>query len=164
MAQASASAASGEGASGQGEQPPDHFLHLHLRGLAVADDGELHLQRRVFGHGQPRLYGGRDRGAAGLAEQQRRVRIHVDENLLHRDLVRCVARDDFGQIVENHAQALRQRPVPGAYATARDADEAAAGNVDDPKARNPQSGVDAEDAARDGLGSGHRYSAMTAVV
>src|SRR5690625_2622698 len=41
----------GRGPVGQGEDAPDHLLHLQLRGPPVAGDGGLHLRGRVQGDG-----------------------------------------------------------------------------------------------------------------
>jgi hypothetical protein len=71
----------------------------------VAHDRLLDLQRRVLDHRQLGQHGRRDRGAARLAEQQRRLRVDVDEHFLDRDLGRPMPRDDFGQVHEDHPQA-----------------------------------------------------------
>jgi hypothetical protein len=67
----------------QREQALHHRLHLLLGGVAVPDHRLLHLQRGVFRHRQPGEHRGADRGAARLAERERRLRVDVDEHLLH---------------------------------------------------------------------------------
>ena len=74
----------------QREEAPHHVLHLLLGGVAVADHRLLHLQRGVLGDRQPGDHRRADRGAARLAERERRLRVDVDEHLLHRDLERPV--------------------------------------------------------------------------
>ena len=62
------------------QQALDHLLHLRLAGPAVAGDGLLHLQRGVLGDRQVAGDQRRHAGAARLPEQQRRLRIDVDEH------------------------------------------------------------------------------------
>jgi hypothetical protein len=85
MAQASASAASGDGSPGSASSA-DHVLHLLLAGVAVAHDRLLHLQRGVLGDREAGQHRRADRRAARLAERERRLGIDVDEHLLDRDL------------------------------------------------------------------------------
>mgnify|MGYP003529864976 CR=1 FL=1 len=54
--------------------------------MAVAHDRLLDLKRRIFRHRQPAPYGGADRGAARLPQQQRRLRVLVDKHFLERNL------------------------------------------------------------------------------
>jgi hypothetical protein len=54
---------------------------------------------------------GGDCRAARLAEQQRRLRIHVDEDLLDRDLGRSIAGDDLGQVAQNDFEPQRELVV-----------------------------------------------------
>ena len=79
------------GQAGQLQQALDHFLHLGLAGLAIARDGLLHLQSRVFGHRQVAGDQRRGAGAPGLAEQQGGLRVDVDENDFDRRRIGLVA-------------------------------------------------------------------------
>jgi hypothetical protein len=74
----------------------------------VADHGLLDLQGAVFGHRQVRRDQRGDRRAACLAEQQRGLRVDVDEDDFDRRLLRLVGGDDLGQAVEDGLDPLRQ--------------------------------------------------------
>jgi hypothetical protein len=130
------------------EQPADHFLYLLLRSLAMADDSLLHLQRRVFGDREVGEHRGGDRGAARLAQQERRLRVDVDEDLLDGDFGRPVLCDHRRQVAQYDAETLGQFAVAGADAAARHANEPIAREFDDAEPRHAQAGIDAEDAAR----------------
>src|SRR5271154_2076024 len=114
------------GCAGERKQPPHHFLHLLLGGLAVTHDRLLDLQRRVLGDGQVGEHGGGDCCAPSLAEQQRRLRVYVDEHFLDRDLGWAVLDDHTADIAQNNLQPLGQVAVSIAYA--------ATGNVMQPPA------------------------------
>ena len=94
IAQASASAASGDGSPGSASRRRTMCCTCSLRGMAVADHRLLHLQRGVFGDRQAGEHRSADRRAARLAEREGRLRIDVDEHLLDRDLDRAVRGDD----------------------------------------------------------------------
>ena len=135
--------------AGQGEQAHHHLLHLFLLRLAVADDRPLHLQRGVFGDRE--LVGDerRERRSPRLPEQQRRLRIDVDEHDLDRRAGRPVARRDLAHAVEDDLQPPRQvgeRDRGGADRSARHIAEPPAVAVDDAEAGRAKSGVDAENA------------------
>ncbi len=149
IARPSASAASGPGTLGKSEQAHHHLLHLFLLRLAVADDRALHLQCRVLGDRE--LVGDerRERGAARLAEQQRRLRVDVDEHDLDRRARRRVARGDLAHAVEDDLEPpgkVGHRHRGGADRSARHVAEPAAGAIDDAEARRAKSGIDAEHA------------------
>ncbi len=135
--------------AGQLQQPAHHLLHLGLGRAAMAHDGLLHLQRGVFGHGQPAGHQGGDAGAARLAEQQGGLGVHVHEDDLDRGHVRLVARGHLGDAVEQDLQAARQV----AQGRARGADGAAghvaqmvAVHVHHAEAGGLQAGIDAQDS------------------
>ena len=96
------------GQAGQAEQAHHHVLDLFLLRVAVADDRLLHLQRGVLGDLE--LAGDQrgQRGAARLAEQQRRLRVDVDEHDLDRRAMRLVALVQFAHAVEDDLQPRRQ--------------------------------------------------------
>jgi hypothetical protein len=71
----------------QREQPLHHGLHLRLGRQAVAHHGLLHLQRGVLGHGEIGRHQRGQRRTARLAQQQRALRVDVDEHDLHRRAV-----------------------------------------------------------------------------
>ena len=122
------------------------MLHLVLGRVALADDRLLDLQRGVLGHRQPREDRGADRGAASLAERERRLRVHVDEDLLDRDFLRLVCGNDLGQAVENRLQPRSQLARPRANAAARHVVELAACLLDDSETSDAQTRIDAQDA------------------
>ena len=141
----------GRGARGGGQlqQALHHGLHLRLGGLAVAGHGLLHLQRGVFGHRQLAGHQRRHAGAARLAQQQRGLRVDVDEHDLDRRYVGRVARLQLADAVEQHLQPRRQVALLGArgldHAAGHVAQRGALG-VEHAKARGAQAGVDAEDS------------------
>ncbi len=121
------------------------MLHLLLRRVAVADDRLLYLQRGVLGHRQARDHRGADRRAARLAEEQRRLGIHVHENLLDRDLDRTMLRDHFAQPFEDGFQPRGEITIARFDATAGDVTQAPAVLLDHAEAGGLQARVDAED-------------------
>ena len=96
------------GQARQRQQAHHHFLHLVLAGVAVADDRLLQLQRGVFGHAQLARHQRGQRRAARLAEQQRALRVDVDEDDLHRGAGRLVGLRDLAHTVEDDLQPRRQ--------------------------------------------------------
>ena len=91
------------------EQAHHHGLHLLFAGVAVADHRLLDLQRGVFGNRQIGQHQRRQRRAARLAQQQGRGRVDVDEHLLDGGFGGLVQAGDFGNAVQNGADALGQR-------------------------------------------------------
>ena len=69
----------GSGFAGQRQQTAHHVLHLRLGCVPVADHRLLDLQGRVFGDFDAVGDEGRDGGAAGLPEEQGRLRVDVDK-------------------------------------------------------------------------------------
>jgi hypothetical protein len=121
--------------------------------MAVADDGFLQLQRGVFGHRQVTGHQRGQRRAARLAQQQRALRVDVDEDDLHRGAHRGVAGDDFAHAVEDDLQPprqVRQRGFGGANGAAGDVADLVAVDFDHAEAGALQPGVDAENAALHG--------------
>jgi len=92
----------------QRQQARHHRLDLRLGGQAVPDHGLLHLQRGVLGHRQTAGHQRCQRRAARLAEQQRALRIDVDEHDLHRCGIGPVALHHLADAVEDQLQAQRQ--------------------------------------------------------
>ena len=78
-----------------------HLLYLLLVCVAVADHGLFDLQGGVFGHRQISQHCRANRRAARLAQQQRGLRIDVDEHFFHRDLLRLMLCDHFAQGIQN---------------------------------------------------------------
>src|SRR5688572_5579165 len=131
---------------GELEQAPHHVLDLALRRMAVADDRLLHLERGVFGY-RKRVHDRRaDRGATCLPEQQRRLRILVDEDFLERDLVGPGAGNDLAQSVEYGLQPQRQVAGGRPDAAAGDVSQRVARPVEHAEAGDTQARIDAEDA------------------
>mgnify|MGYP001179554571 CR=1 FL=1 len=83
------------------------MLYVLLGRLALADHGLFHLQGRVFGHRQPGMNQRADRRATRLTEQQRRLRIDVDEDLLDGGLIGGIGRDDFADAGEQGLDPFR---------------------------------------------------------
>ena len=135
----------GAGVSGQSEQPFHHVLHLFFFCVALADHGLLDLQRSVLRDREARDHRRADRGAARLAQQQRGLRIHIDEDLLDRHLLRAVRCDDFGNSVQKAFESSRQIPRAGFDATAGDVAQAPGILLDDAEARDLQPRIDAQD-------------------
>ncbi|KAG0162152.1 hypothetical protein DFQ30_003025, partial [Apophysomyces sp. BC1015] len=75
-----------------------------------------------------------DRGATGLPQQQRRLRVHIDEYFFDCRLVRAVRADQRRHTVEDRAQAARQIGVHGADYAARHVRERVSVLFDDAKA------------------------------
>ncbi|ABA48884.1 hypothetical protein BURPS1710b_3404 [Burkholderia pseudomallei 1710b] len=136
----------GAGPPGQAQQPGDHLLHLLFRRAAVADHRLLELQRRVLGDGQAARYEPADRGAARLAEEQRRLRIDVDEHFLDRRLIGRMLADQRRDAVVDRAEPRGQIGGGRLDHAARDVRELVAADVDHAEARDAQAGVDAEDS------------------
>ena len=79
----------------QGQQSFDHLLDLFLFRVAIADHGLFNLQGGVFEYRKLLRHCCADRHATRLTEQQSRLRVNVDENFLHRHLLRLIGRDNF---------------------------------------------------------------------
>src|SRR3989442_9180596 len=160
--------------AGKPEQPLHHFLHLFLFGVAVADHRLLDLERRVLGDRQTRVHRGADRRAARLPQGERRCRVDVDEDLLHRDLLRLMRFDHLAQTVKDILEALRQFSSAALDAAAGYIGEPRAVFFDDPEPGDAQTRVDAKYPERgtghcrniivDPLAARRRYWSITAVV
>src|SRR5689334_14486992 len=113
--------------------------------MAVTDDGLLHLQRGVFRNGQVVQNRGADRGATRLAQQQRRLRIRVHENLLESDLLRTAVRDHLRETVQYRFQSRGELALLRRLdAAARHVSERLAGLVEHAEPGDAKAGVDAE--------------------
>ena len=95
IAMPSASAASLPGSPGSFSSRFTISCTCALAARPCAGHGLLHLQRRVFGHRQVAGDQRGEAGAARLAQQQRGLRIDVDEHDLDRGRVGLVARARF---------------------------------------------------------------------
>ena len=93
------------------QQSFHHFLHLFFLGVAVADHRLFDLQSRIFGHRQITRHRRADRRSPRLSQQQRRLRINVDEDLFHRHFLRRMAGNHFLHRVENILEPVRQFAV-----------------------------------------------------
>ena len=76
----------GRGLARQIQEAAHHVLHLLLRRVAVTHDRLLHLERGVLRDRQAGDHRRADRGAARLAERERRCGVDVDEDFFQRDL------------------------------------------------------------------------------
>ena len=129
----------------------DHFLHLRFGCLAIADHSLFQLQRGVLGH---RQVVGHQRGQAGttrLAQQQRGLRVDIDEHDLAGRHLGLVARHHLGDAIEQDLEPLGQQgAVLGTCldGAARHVLQVRAVGVDHAEAGALQSGVDAEDSHR----------------
>ena len=92
IAQASASAASGDGAPGKRSSRRTISCTCGFGARAVADDRLLHLQRRVFGTGSPASTAAAIAAPRAWPSSSVELRIDVDEHLLDRDFGRAAAR------------------------------------------------------------------------
>src|SRR5690606_7725348 len=126
------------------EQALDHGDDLALGGVPVTDDRLLELQGGVFVYGQAGGDHRGDRGSPGLAEQQRRGRVDVDEHLLDRAFGRPVLGDDFAQAGVDDAEPGGEVGIRRADGPARHVGEASRLPVDQAEAGAPQPRVDAE--------------------
>src|SRR4029079_2242610 len=90
-------------------------------------------------------HGGTDRRTPRLAEQEGRLRVHVDEYLFDRHLDRAVGCEHFLQSVKDGFQPRREVPFAGAHAAAGYVPESTAPRLDHAEARESQAGVDPED-------------------
>ena len=99
-----------------------------------------------------------DRRAAGLAQQQGRARVHVDEDDLADRELRLVLVDQRDDAFMDPAQPFRQRPVAAVDDAAGDvAQPAVEALLDQAEAGAAQPRVDADDPlAGDGAGSRRR--------
>ena len=97
------------------------MANLPLVGTAGTDDRLLDEARRVLGDRQAGMHDGRDGGAAGLPELERRTRVPRHEDLLDSSLDRRI-------IVNNSCNALENLPEALAKWLVTDTD-AAAGDV-----------------------------------
>ena len=75
--------------------------------MPIANHRLLYLQRGVFSDAQALDDRGAYCGAARLSEQQRRLRVDVDEYLFHRHLRRAVGCNHFAQVGKDGAQPVR---------------------------------------------------------
>lgn len=129
------------------QQAADHESDLILVRPARADDGELNLAGGEFVHLEPGARERRHRSAAGLAQQQGRFRIDVDEGFLDRGQIWRVRFDDLAQVRGEAGEALGEiqcrvwlDDAVGHPAEARAIDR------DDAPAGVAQAGIDAEDS------------------
>ena len=137
------------GQAGQAQQALHHLLHLALGSTAVADHSLLHLQRRVLGHRQIAGHQRRQAGATGLAQQQRGLRVDVDEHDLHRRRLGLVAGDDFVYAFKQQLEPRRQVAtvqLGRAYGAAGDVGQRLTLGVDHAEARGLQAGVYAQNS------------------
>lgn len=132
---------------GKPQQPRHHVLHLDLGGLAIANDGLLDLQGGVLGNRQPVFRQRGENRASRLSQQQRGLRIDVDEYLFNDSFIWLVTRHDL-------AYARKKCGKPRWQAVARVGADTAAGEVaqmpsvffENAEARGAQSWINAEDA------------------
>ena len=112
------------------------------------DQGEF--QSRIVSHSQ--AFRNRldalchQRGAACLAELERGRGVAVEEYLLDRELRRGLAVHERGDTVEDRAQTVGQVTAGDMDAAARHVVDMILVKIDDAVARDPGTGVDAEDA------------------
>src|SRR4249919_2172498 len=130
----------------QGEQALDHLLHLFFSRVAIANDGLFHLQRGVFRDRQLMHDSGTDRRAARLPEQQSRLRVGVDEDLFESDLLGPAFGDHFFQAVEYDLEAQRELAARRSDAAAGDVREPVSCFVENAKAGDAKTWIDAQDA------------------
>ena len=77
------------------------------------------------------------------------MRIHIHEHFFDDDIIGLVMRDDRLNVLGNRQQPFWQRLFfIGFDAAARDVGEFVAGDLNDAKARDAQTRIDAEDEAR----------------
>ena len=95
----------------QAEQYPHHVLDLRLVCGTAADHGLLDFSGRVFGDFETTGDDSADRGAACLAELERRIRVACHKHPLDRHLGRSPGRDQFAYFLEDLAQAQREALV-----------------------------------------------------
>jgi hypothetical protein len=89
------------------EQAGDHELHLLLGGEAVAGDGGLDGERRVFGDGEVAGGGGQHGDSADLAELERGFGVGGEEDLLDGDTVGGVQGHQRGEFGVDLRETLR---------------------------------------------------------
>ena len=75
--------------------------------MAITHHCLLHLQCGVFRYRQVCQYRRANRRTARLTEQQRRLRINVDEHFFHRHLLRPMLRDHLAQGIQDYFQPFR---------------------------------------------------------
>ena len=128
------------------KQDPHHRAHLLLVGAAVAEDGLLDAQRRMFADGHPCVGQAHQDDTARLRHRQCRAHITGEEQRLHTGLVRAVPLENGGQGVANRQQP--PAPVLGGRRgkrSVREVAQAAALDLDHPVPGSGQSGIDAQD-------------------
>lgn len=103
----------------EAEQQLDHLLHLVLVRAAIADDRPLDLRRRVLDHWNAGLHGGEHRHAARMSELQGGSGVDRVEDVLDRDAVRPVLREEPSDADVNGVESL------GEAGARRDADSSA---------------------------------------
>lgn len=137
----------GRDLAGFRQQATHHEGDLILVGCAGANDGELHFARRVFVDLEPRTREGRHRGAAGLAQQQCRFRVDVDEGLFDCGFIRLVLVDDGAQLFGKVGEAVGQIGLGiGIDDAVGDPGEPGAIHGDHAPAGVAEAGIDAEDS------------------
>ena len=90
------------------QQSLHHRLHLAFIGPAEADHSLLDAERSVFVNHEALRDGSANSSATRLPQQQRRLRIDVDENLFDRSHMRLRIADHVGKRPQNRAESLMQ--------------------------------------------------------
>lgn len=88
-----------------GQQPRDHRVDLRFFRAAGADHRLLDDAGRIFADIQPVPRRGQQYDATCLAELQRGLRVHVDEDLFHRRRLRTMTQEQIVQRVVQRDQA-----------------------------------------------------------
>jgi hypothetical protein len=130
------------------QQALHHCLHLALVRLPEASHRLFDAQRGVFVHRETACDGSADRRAAGLPEQQCRLRIDVDEDFFHCRNVRPRGTDHFVECAQDGAETLVQFAARHPDHAGGDTGQARALRFDHAIAGTVQARVDPKDAQR----------------
>ncbi len=137
----------GGNVSGFRQQAAHHEGDLILVGRARSDDGEFYFPRGEFVDLETRAGEARHRSAAGLAQQQRRFRVDVDEGFFDRRFVGFVLVDDSAELFSKFGETVGQIRLGIRMDDAvRDPGEPGAIHGDDAPAGVAEAGIDAEDS------------------
>ena len=85
----------------QGAEPLDHLHHLMLFCPAIADNGLLDLQRRIFVYLQSMLLAGKQNHASAVCNGDTRCNIGIKKKLFNGNAVRRKHLYKTAQVIEN---------------------------------------------------------------
>jgi len=129
----------------EAEELGDHELDLALVGASVADDGQLHLGRRVFSPGKAFLAAGEEDYAEGLGDVERGGLVGGEELALGCDGVGLVVFDQIAELLVDAPETVGHGDPRGLDETLCDRLKARPFPADETVAESFEAGINAED-------------------